>query len=145
MAQTYCAVNGEVKDINVTGNRFLDKLTFPLWDKLGIPRPLSEADTKLVARMLRNYANLQRIEPGEYFWKEVGWIQNNEGYIIWVEEVAKFFEKSGGLLEEKWKKKSIGQEWMKKSGKEKERGYEEYKRRILKKEQKMSEEYDNEI
>ena len=34
---------------------------------------------------------------------------------------------------------------MKKSGKEKERGYEEYKRRILKKEQKMSEEYDNEI
>ena len=100
MTQTYYAANGEVKDINVTGNRFLDKLTFPLWDKLGIPRPLSETETKLVARMLRNYANLQRIEPGEYFWKEVGWVQDNEADIGWVEEVAEFFEKSGGLLDE---------------------------------------------
>jgi len=100
MTQTYYAANGEVKDINVTGNRFLDKLTFPLWDKLGIPRPLSEEETKLIARMLRNYANLQRIEPGEYFWKEVGWIQDNEADIVWVEEVAEFFEKSEGLLDE---------------------------------------------
>lgn len=100
MAQTHYAVNGEVKDINVTGNRFLDKLTFPLWSKAGIPRPLSEADAKLIARMLRNYANLQRIEPGTFFWKEFGWIQDNETEIIWVEEVAKFFENSGGLLED---------------------------------------------
>ena len=100
MTQTYYAVNGEVKDINVTGNRFLDKLTFPLWDKLGIPRPLSEADAKLIARMLRNYAKLQRIQPGQWFWKEAGWIQDNEAEIKWVEEVAEFFEHSGGLLEE---------------------------------------------
>ena len=99
MTQTYYAVNGEVKDINVTGNRFLDKLTFPLWDKLGIPRPLSDADAKLIARMLRNYAKLQRIQPGPWFWKEVGWAQDNESEIKWVEEIAEFFEHSGGLLD----------------------------------------------
>ena len=104
MTQTYYAVNGEVKDINVTGNLFLDKLTFPLWDKVGIPRPLSEEETKLVARMLRNYAKLQSIEPGEHFWKEVGWTQDNEADIIWVEEVAEFFEHSGGLLDGESKK-----------------------------------------
>lgn len=50
--------------------------------------------------MLRNYAKLQRIEPGDYFWREVGWTQDNDANIIWVEEVAEFFEKSGGLLDE---------------------------------------------
>lgn len=101
MTQTYYAVNGEIKDINITGNHFLDKLTFPLWNKRGIPRPLSEEETKLIARMLRNYANLQRIKPDTWFWEEMGWIQDNEADIIWVEEVAEFFEHSGGLLEEK--------------------------------------------
>lgn len=108
MMQTYYAVNGEVKDINATGNRFLDKLTFPLWDKAGIPRPLSEADTKLIARMLRNYVRLQRIKPCEYFWKVMGWIQDDDTNIIWVEEVAKFFEESGGLMDE-----DVGEEMLK--------------------------------
>jgi hypothetical protein len=94
MTQTYYAVNGEVKDINVTGNRFLDKITFPLWDKAGIPRPLSEADAKLIARMLQNYVKLQRIKPDTWFWKELGWNQDSEANIIWVEEVAEFFEQS---------------------------------------------------
>ena len=101
MTQTYYAVNGKTKDFNVTGNQFLDKLTFPLWNKAGIPRPLSEAETKLIARMLRNYAKLQRIKPGKYFWKELGWVQDSEADIIWTEETADFFEKSGGLIEEK--------------------------------------------
>ena len=101
MTQTYYAVNGEIKDINIAGNRFLDKLTFPLWDKAGIPRPLSKADTKLIARMLRNYATMQRIKPDALFWREMGWGQDNEADIIWVEEVTVFFEHSGGLLEEK--------------------------------------------
>ena len=100
MTQTYYAVNGTSKDINVTGNRFLDKLTFPLWDKAGIPRPLSEEETKLIARMLRNYARLQRIKPDAWFWKELGWVQDDETEIILVEEVAEFFESSGGLLDE---------------------------------------------
>ena len=100
MMQRYFTVNGEVKKINVTGNRFLDKLTFPLWDKVGIPRPLSEAETKLIARMLRNYAKLQRIKPSSYFWEDLGWTQDTEADIIWVEEVAEFFEQSGGLLDE---------------------------------------------
>ena len=100
MTQTYYAVNGEAKDINVTGNRFLDKLTFPLWDKVGIPRPLSEEGTKLIARMLRNYAKLQRIKPSSYFWEELGWTQDVDANIAWVEEVAEFFENSRGLLDE---------------------------------------------
>ena len=98
--QQYFAVNGEIKDINVTGNRFLDKLTFPLWDKVGIPRPLPETETNLIARMLRNYAKLQRIKPSSYFWEDLGWTQDSEADIIWVEEVAEFFEQSGGLLDE---------------------------------------------
>ena len=100
MTQTYYTVNGEVKDINVTRNRFLDKLTFPLWEKAGIPRPLSDAETKLIACMLRNYAKLQRIKPSSYFWEDLGWTQDSEADIIWVEEVAEFFEQSGGLLDE---------------------------------------------
>ena len=106
--QTYYAANGEVKDINVTGNHFLDKLTFPLWSKTGIPRPLSEAETKLIARMLWNYAKLQRIKPGAWFWKELGWKQDIEADIVWVEEVAKFFEESGGLTDE-----DVGEEMLK--------------------------------
>ena len=99
MTQTYYAVNGEIKDINVTGNRFLDKLTFPLWDKAGIPRPLTNADAQLIARMLQNYAKLQRIKPDAWFWKELGWIQDSEADIVWVEEIAEFFVQSGGLLD----------------------------------------------
>ena len=99
MTQTYYAVNGEIKDINVTGNRFLDKLTFPLWDKAGIPRPLTNADAQLIARMLQNYAKLQRIKPDAWFWKELGWIHDSEADIVWVEEIAEFFVQSGGLLD----------------------------------------------
>ena len=50
--------------------------------------------------MLRNYVNLQKIELGDYFWKEVGWTQDNKADIIWVEEIAEFFKNSGGLLDE---------------------------------------------
>lgn len=110
MTQNYYAVNGEVIDINVTGNHFLDKVTFPLWDKVGIPRPLSEADAKLVARMLRNYANLQRLTLGEvsdelrqfhdYFWRTMGYEQDDIVEIELVEKVAEFFDNSGGLVDE---------------------------------------------
>ena len=58
--QTYYAVNGAEIDSNVSGNNFLNKITLGLWDKVGIPRPLSEDDAQIVARILRNYASLQR-------------------------------------------------------------------------------------
>ena len=61
MTQSYFAVNGDMKDINIAGNEFLDKLTLGLWDLIGIPRPLSEEDSKLIARILKNYAHIQRI------------------------------------------------------------------------------------
>ena len=108
MAQTYCAVNGESKDINISGNRFLDKLTMGLWDLVGIPRPLSEEDSKLVARMLRNYARIQCItldndsESEQYFfWDQLGgYRQEHPHTILWLEEIAAFFEESGGLMDE---------------------------------------------
>lgn len=103
MTQTYYAVNGDYIVINITGNQFLDKLTFGLWEKIGIPRPLSKADTKLIARLLRNYANLQRMTLGEdhsYAWRLMGYIQDDLETIEWTEKVAEFFEHSHGLLDE---------------------------------------------
>lgn len=94
--QTYYAVNGGSVDINVTGN------LFGLWEKAGIPRPLSEADAKLVARLLKNYANLQRYTLGEdhnYFWRTMGYEQDDIETIEWTDKIANFFEHSGGLLE----------------------------------------------
>lgn len=101
--QTYYAVNGSWIDINVSGNLFLDKLTFGLWDKIGIPRPVSEPDTKLIARMLWNYANLQRVtleEDHDHAWKLMGFEQDDIETIEWTEEIAKFFENSEGLVDE---------------------------------------------
>ena len=49
----------------------------------------------------RYTTTIQRIKPDALFWKEMGWVQDSEADIIWVEEVAMFFEHSGGLLEEK--------------------------------------------
>ena len=104
--QTYCAKNGERIEVNVTGNSFLTKLTFGLWDKAGIPRPLSKKDALLVARLLRNYATLQRITQTasalyqKGFWGIVGYQQDDENEVIWVEKMAEFFINSGGLFDE---------------------------------------------
>lgn len=103
MTRTYYTANGEYIDINVTGNLFLDKLTFGLWDKIGIPRPLSKSDTRLVARLLRNYATLQRRTLGEdhnYAWQSMGFEQDDIKTIEWTEKIARFFEFSDGLIDE---------------------------------------------
>lgn len=106
MTQTYYAVHGNTKDINITGNQFLDNLTLGLWDKIGIPRPLSESDAKLVARMLRNYAALQMTTSdapqryGTYFGHQFGYVQEGRQELRWIEEVATFFDESGGLTDE---------------------------------------------
>ncbi len=104
MTQIYYAVNGKEEKINKAGNDFLAKLTFCLWDKVGIPRPLSEADAKLVARILRNYVTLQEITKKDkserYIWRMMGYTQDDEGSIEWTKRIAQFFEESGGLREE---------------------------------------------
>ncbi len=122
MAQYYFSKNGEVEIVNYSGNKWLGKLTFGLWDKVGIPRPLSEEDAKLVGRILRNYLKLQKVhydyinesESGKErgireadcncFWSELGYEQDMSLDILnWVDDLAKFFEESGGLItEEEW-------------------------------------------
>ena len=106
MTQTYYGVNGVDKSINYAGNGFLGKLTLGLWDLVGVPMPLSEEDSLLVARMLRNYAKLQTVTLGDndaeqyFFWNPFGYEQENTRIIKWIEGVAQFFEESGGLLSE---------------------------------------------
>jgi len=109
MSQDYFANNGEMETVNYSGNKFLGKLTFGLWDKIGIPRPLSEMDSKLIARIINNYIKLQtkdRIMFRDAIQRqlhEIGYKLEEEDTIIWLKELANFFEKSGGLMsEEEW-------------------------------------------
>ncbi len=106
MTITYFAVNGETLDVNHSGNDFLGKITLGLWDLLGIPMPLSDADAKLVARILNNYVKLQEETKNEpeaesyYFWHLLGYKQEAPHTIVWIKKVAKFFEDSNRLLSE---------------------------------------------
>ena len=106
MTRTYYGISGVDKSINCAGNEFLGKLTLGLWDQVDIPMPLSEKDSLLVARMLRNYAKLQiaTLDNNEaeqyFFWNHLGYEQENMRIIKWIEGVAQFFEESGGLLSE---------------------------------------------
>ena len=108
MTQTYYGINGELFDINVTGNHFLAKLTLGLWDKAGIPRPLTKKDSFIVARLLRNYIKLQTItssndEYGKTFWSSHGYRQDDIEEINWLTKVAGFFERCDGLMtEDEW-------------------------------------------
>lgn len=102
--QIFYAVNGEKMNVTVKGAKFLDLLTLGLWGKIGIPVPLYEADALLVGRILRNYARLQRytIECGEspkLRLRFLGYEQKTDEEISWVEDMATFFEKSGGLTD----------------------------------------------
>ena len=102
--QTYYAVNGKDMDVNFAEGMFLDKITMGLWDKVGIPVPLSEKDAELTSRILWNYAKLQRstFECGDRTndeWNSWGYVQDDNEKIIWVEKMAEFFEESGGLTD----------------------------------------------
>ena len=101
---TYYAINGKDMDVNIAGNMFLDKITMGLWDKVGIPIPLSEDDAELISRILWNYAKLQRstFECGDRTnteWNSRGYVQEENEKIIWIEKIAEFFEESGGLTD----------------------------------------------
>jgi len=106
MTQTYFAKNGETLDINQAGNKFLDKITLGLFDKVGIPRPLLESDAKLVSRILNNYIKLQEITKSMpeaeqyYFWNQLGHKQETPHTIVWIKKVSSFLERGEGLLSE---------------------------------------------
>ena len=106
LSQTYYAVYGKNKDVNVSGNELLAKLTIGLWDKVGIPRPLSKEDAELVARVLYNYANLMEItleeskENAYCFWHRYGHdvLENHD--IRFLRSMGEFFDNCGGLITE---------------------------------------------
>lgn len=105
MTQTYYGVNGKNFDVNNTGNYFLSKLTFCLWDKAGIPRPLSKEDAILVSRLLRNYISLQQkttkdVLGNNLFWRMYGFVQDTQEDLEWVVEIIEFFENCEGLMTE---------------------------------------------
>jgi len=104
MTQTYYAENGESLDVNISGNQILDKLTFGLWDKIGIPRPISSDDAKLIARILRNAATFCR--NGHPLFLSIAFNgtefnYRDNGEVQWLDDTAGFFERSGGLITER--------------------------------------------
>ena len=111
MSQEYYGNNGENFAINVTWNRLLDRMTLCLWDKVGIPRPLSKEDALLIARMLNNYITLQKITGKEQcheycMWSMYGFKQDGPEALKIAEGIAKFFERCNGLMsEEEWSDK----------------------------------------
>ncbi len=105
MSQQYYGCNGRLLDLNVSANHFLEKITLCLWDKVGIPRPLSQEDALLIARILRNYISLQKVYlddrgQGTYFWSLYGLSQDDEEEIRFMTEIAVFFEECNGLTDQ---------------------------------------------
>jgi len=111
MTRDFCAVSGEEMNINNRGCAFLGKLTIGLWEWIGIYEPMSKDDTLLMARILRNYAKIQRethncelnrcgITNQYFFWHTNGHRQEDMDTIEWLEKVADFLENSGGLVSE---------------------------------------------
>ena len=111
MTQEYYGNNGEDFPISASWNRFLDQITLCLWDKMGIPRPLSKDDALLVSRILRNYITLQKMTaPENYYgtimWSMYGFKQDGPETLKVAEEIASFFERCNGLMtEEEWSNK----------------------------------------
>lgn len=111
MTQEYYGNNGENFAINVTWNHFLERMTLCLWDKVGIPRPLSKEDALLIARILNNYITLQRITDKEgchesCMWSMYGLKQDGPEALKKAEEILDFFVRCNGLMtEEKWSEK----------------------------------------
>lgn len=135
MSQEYYAVTGEERTINHFWNVVLDVLTAGLWDKIGIPRPLSEEDAKLTSRVLRNFHTLyghliddppKDIKHWNWFLKhnfgvsysmgirlkepedELPFDQEQHDYIL---ELVEFFENSEGLVDDgDWYEMNYGDE-----------------------------------
>ncbi|MCK4668228.1 hypothetical protein KAU33_15865 [Candidatus Dependentiae bacterium] len=105
MSRNYYGKNGELFNVNVDMRSFLEKITFCLWNKVGIPGSLSKEDALLVSRILTNYIELQGTTSGDdkfgkYFWSKYGFEQDNIEELNLVRETASFFERSNGLLNE---------------------------------------------
>jgi len=108
MSQEYYGNNGEEFAINRNGNELLDRLTLCLWDKVGIPRPLTKEDALLISRMLNNYIELQKVTTGDdfyssIFWSKYGLHQDDLENLEFTIRMAEFFKRCNGLMtEEEW-------------------------------------------
>ena len=111
MSRNYYGNNGELFNVTVTIRNFLEKITLCLWDKAGIPEPLSEEDSLLILRIIDNYVKLQTLtssdgEFGKYFWSKYGFEQDTPEELELINKVARFFGRSKGLMtEQDWSDK----------------------------------------
>lgn len=108
MSQEYYGNNGENFSINTNGTNLLDRLTLCLWEKVGIPRPLSKEDALLVARILDNYIKLQNVTMNDetsslHFWSKYGLQQDFIENLRFTAKISDFFKRCNGLMtEEEW-------------------------------------------
>lgn len=105
MSQEYYGNNGEQFTINVNGTALLDRVTLCLWDKVGIPRPLSNEDALLISRMLDNYITLQKVTMGDEsyskpFWARYGLKQDCDENLEVTIKISNFFKRCDGLMTE---------------------------------------------
>ena len=105
MSQEYYGNNGEDFPINTTWNRFLDRITLCLWDRIGIPRPLSKEDALIIARIMNNYITLQEMTAQEDFngdsmWSMYSLKQDGPEALKIAKKIAEFFERCNGLMTE---------------------------------------------
>jgi len=111
MGRTYWGENGSELDVNFHTAHVIDQLTFGLWDTIGTPTPLPESDTKLIARILRNYVVLlNRILDNQDLVDYakgllipvhplIGDETKAEATKFWS-DIAEWFENCGGLITE---------------------------------------------
>lgn len=97
MSDTFYARNGYTFTRNLEGGRYLSKITLGVFKKIGC-HPKRKEDCKLVARILRNRANLnQWWRP--YFEEAYCMEKMDEEDVKWNISLANFFEFSGGCMD----------------------------------------------
>ena len=84
--------HGKELHINAGTSQLLSRLTAGWGNLLGIPNLINKQDCRMLARVLRNYASLQR-RMGENDLKVIRWDKECEESLEWIEEEAvPFFE-----------------------------------------------------
>ncbi len=112
MGTTLHGMNGKGFDLNVYAKESLDWLCWGLKKKYGVYAPMTKADCKIVARILRNKAKLFENVAGDpkHLLQEAMhvyyWINGEKDYfndpetIKWMRDLAEFFDTCGGLADE---------------------------------------------
>jgi len=111
MGYTFFGKNGYSFHRTVAEGDFLDKITLGLWPKIGC-YPRTDEDCKLVARILRNRAALNKWLPYDYYEMKFGLTKEEDSTVKWMRSLANFFEFCGYMEEgEFYDKFGRGKEW----------------------------------